>query len=483
MVADTHQHAHAANRYAVIPTSERLEAEEGLTGRGVTIAFLDSGFYPHPDLTQPENRIVAYADITKPGSTLDLALPPENWAWHGTMTSVAAAGNGWLSDGLYKGLASKARVVLVKVSENGKITEPNIAAGLEWVLAHRETFGIRVLSISLGGDEDVPHEQNQVDRLAEEAVRAGIVVVVAAGNAGCTAKPNVVPPANSPSVITVGGYDDGNRIHPEHKGLYCSSYGWTADGLQKPEILAPAIWVAAPILPLTPEYRRAQALSELAAAPDYKLPALAKKLSADAGLFDGIQGRCAEIIRATVEQQLITNKIVATHYQHVDGTSFAAPLVASLIAQMLETSPALTPGQIKQILIDTAQRLSHEPLLRQGYGIVNAREAIGQCKREIHACDVQHFRPPRVEGMRLIFLYHNDSAKSVSVAGDFNQWNPDRAMMKIRNGSWTLEMPTPPAGRYRYKFFVDGTQWIEDPSNGAKETDEYGGFNSVLHLK
>lgn len=483
MITDSHQHAHAANRYAVIPTAERLEAEAELTGRGVAIAFLDSGFYPHPDLTHPQNRIAAYVDITQPGALLDPASAPESWAWHGTMTSVAAAGNGWLSDGLYKGLAGSARVVLIKVSDNGRITEPNIASGLEWVLAHRETYGIRVLSISLGGDEDVPYEQNQVDRLAEEAVRAGIVVVVAAGNAGCTAKPNVVPPANSPSVITVGGYDDKNRIHPEHKGLYCSSYGWTADGLQKPEILAPAIWVAAPILPLTPEYRRAQALSELAAAPDYKLPALAEKLSVEAGLFDGIQERGAEIIRATVEQQLITNKIVATHYQHVDGTSFAAPLVASLIAQMLEANPALTPGQVKQILIDTAERLRHEPLLRQGYGIVNAREAIEKCRREIHACELRHFRPPRVEDTRLIFQYHDDSAKSVSVAGDFNQWNPERSMMNVRNGSWTLEIPTPAAGRYRYKFFVDGTRWVEDPSNGAKETDEYGGFNSVLQLK
>src|SRR6059058_163002 len=47
----------------VLSTPLRMDADELFTGRGITIAFLDSGFYPHPDLTKPRNRILAYHNI------------------------------------------------------------------------------------------------------------------------------------------------------------------------------------------------------------------------------------------------------------------------------------------------------------------------------------------------------------------------------------------------------------------------------------
>src|SRR5713226_8325446 len=105
-----HDHSHVPNHLAVIPTPQRLAGDPTRTGRGVTIAFIDSGFYPHPDLTQSVNRIVAYEDITQPGATLETMAPPPDWAWHGTQTAVAAAGNGYLSDGIYRGMAPGARV-------------------------------------------------------------------------------------------------------------------------------------------------------------------------------------------------------------------------------------------------------------------------------------------------------------------------------------------------------------------------------------
>jgi serine protease AprX len=138
----------------------------------VTIAFLNSGFYQHPDLTQPVSRIVAYKDITSPRANLKSNKMPEESDWHGTMTSVAAAGNGYLSDGVYRGLASAAKLVLVKVSGNGKITEPNILRGLRWVIENKERYKIRIVSIWLGGDHDVSYTTNSVDQGAEDAVKA-----------------------------------------------------------------------------------------------------------------------------------------------------------------------------------------------------------------------------------------------------------------------------------------------------------------------
>src|SRR5215211_6246437 len=109
--AAAHAHAHAQNRFAVIPTHERLKADTALTGRGVTIAFLDSGFYPHPDLVEPRSRVLAFKDIGGEEQSLDASFEsgrtPESWHWHGTMVAVAAAGNGHLSGGVYRGLAAE----------------------------------------------------------------------------------------------------------------------------------------------------------------------------------------------------------------------------------------------------------------------------------------------------------------------------------------------------------------------------------------
>jgi serine protease AprX len=60
MESSNHDHQHAPNRFAVIPTPLRLNANKEYTGDGVVIAFLDSGFYAHPDHV---DRVVAYHDV------------------------------------------------------------------------------------------------------------------------------------------------------------------------------------------------------------------------------------------------------------------------------------------------------------------------------------------------------------------------------------------------------------------------------------
>ena len=176
-------------------------------------------------------------------------------------------------------------------------------------------------------------------------------------------------------------------------------------------------------------------------------------------------------------------KIVAAHYQHVDGTSFAAPIVTSIVAQMIEANPKLTPGAIKNILISTADRIATESVIRQGYGVVNASRAVGIAKTEQHTLNVVGCKPPRVENGRLLFVFHDDDAKSVSVAGDFNGWDQLATPLK-RNGSglWSTEIIAPQSGRFEYKFVVDGNRWVEDPSHGMKTPDNYGGLNSVIVL-
>ena len=478
-----HDHQHTPNRFAVIPTHVRLNADPRYKGKGVTLAFLDSGFYPHPDLLLPNNRVIAYKDLTDGRPSLDLIQTPEPWQWHGTQTSVAAAGTGHLCDEVYRGLAYEADLVLVKVSEKGRVTEENIALGIRWIIENRERYNIRVLNISLGGDEDVPCSKSIIDQAAEEAIGHGIVVVAAAGNSGADGR-HSIPPANSPSVVTVGGYTDNNELERNRLDLYDSNYGATADGSVKPEIVAPAMWIAAPILPGTTDYELAEALSKIAVAPDYQLPALARELSEKIELPTALALKGAPAIRAFVESALSERKIVSAHYQHVDGTSFAAPIVASIVAQMIEANPQLTPGAIKNILISTADRISHAPAIRQGYGVVNARLAVELAKAEKHALKVVGCSPPRVTDGHLVFVYHDDEAKTVHLAGNFNAWDVQEiSLSRDDEGLWLAEIDAPAPGHYEYKFVVNGQRWIEDPSNGRRVPDNHGGLNSVITIE
>lgn len=484
LVKNEHEHGHGQNRFAVIPTPERLNADTVHTGRGITIAFLDSGFYPHTDLTEPRNRIVAFKDLADEETELNADKPSKPIQWHGTQTTVSCAGNGKLSDGVYRGLAIESDLVLVKASDKeGRITEDNIAAGIEWVIENREKYNIRILNMSLGGDEDVPCSKSIIDKAAEKAVEEGIVVVVAAGNSGFADGDRSIPPANSPSVITVGGYHDNNELDENNHDLYHSNYGPTADGILKPEIVAPAMWVAAPILPNTPFYKEAEALSELESTPDYQLRSVLFDLWREAGLSESILHAELDEIRAEVESRIRDAKVVSTHYQHVDGTSFAAPIVASIVAQMLEANPKLTPSAVKQILISTADRIEGAPLVRQGYGRVNARRAVALAGREQHEISQDNFRPPCADRSNVTFFYHDDEANTVALAGDFNNWNSVQNFFeKEVNGIWRVTVKGLTQGRYRYKFVINNERWVDDPANGLKEVDHFNGFNSVLNI-
>jgi serine protease AprX len=360
----------------VLPTPLRMDADERFTGRGVTIAFLDSGFYAHPDLTKPHNRILAYHSIFAEAGDQTSLETNDVASWHGMMTSVVATGNGGLAEGFYRGIASDANVVLVKIGRTGRISEDQIQQGLEWVLAHMEEHQIRVINISAGGDFEESYLTNPLSQTVERCARAGLTVVCAVGNAGHAPGHPVLPPASAPSSIAVGGLDDRNSLDRARRGMYRSSYGPTGDGLQKPEVIAPGIWVAAPILPHTPTAEEAELYSKLDAAADDDLRAI---LESNAGVDKDLDEAIAlpiPLMRQLITVKLREGNVINQHYKYVDGTSFAAPIVSSIIACMLEANPRLTPQQIKRLLIDTAERVPDVEVDRQGWGVVSARLAV-----------------------------------------------------------------------------------------------------------
>ena len=469
--------------YIIPPTPWRLNADQNLTGKDVTICFIDSGFYLHPDLTKPTNRILKIVDVTSEQKSDKYFEEPHPESWHGTMTSCVCAGNGFLSNNFYKAIASEANLVLIKVWENNKISSANIAKGIRWAIDNKEKYNIKIINLSVTDDDEIPYKESKIDLAAEEAIEKGIVVVAAVGN-DLNAK--IKAPASSPNVITVGGIDDHNSINPAAYSLYHSTFGTTIDGIQKPELIAPSIWIAAPILPESKENTEAKLLFQFLSLNDQLLVEQFNKIKNETEfkVEDGFIN--AKNIRESFNKRIKDQKYLTPDYMHADGTSFSAPIVCSIISQMLEANPALTPSSIREILITTASRMNNVNVKRQGYGIVNAKAAVKKAIKEKHKFDDEKKISPVINQIEntIHFIYHDHSAKSVKLAGDMNGWLGNGFIFTKENyGYWKCTIPLLSKGIYKYKFIVDGNKWVADPLNPFKEDDGYNGLNSKLIIE
>jgi len=449
--------------FGVLPTPLRLHADPRYTGAGVTIAFVDSGFFPHPDLVEPINRIRAWVDAADepvrerrfdaggvprwPG--WDAAAAPQ---WHGMMTSASAAGSGRLSRGLYRGLASEADLVLVQArGADGHIGNAALARALRWLRENARELGLRIVSISLGGDPVEPLAGNAVDEEVAALVDDGVSVVVAAGNDGAR---RLVPPATAPRALTIGGLDDKNTFDHREVELWHGNYGQAAGGAAKPELVAPSIWVAAPVLPGTSVAKEAMEL-------------FARRARGD----------------PAVEARIADQKLVTPHYQHVDGTSFAAPLVASVIACMLQANPKLTPAIVRDVLVRAARPVPGAPEERQGAGAVDAGRAVAFALREQHGPLRGRALSPVVSDEGVTFALHDHDVRDVQIVGSWDDWkSPGLRARLVEPGLWHASVGPLPAGRHLYKFLLDGTRWLDDPDNPEKSPDGFGRLNSVLAI-
>ena len=356
-------------RPQVFSIPERLDVYADLTGEGVVMGFVDVGFYPHPDLMRPERRIIAYADATVDVPDGREFFSPQVSSWHGTMTACCAAGNGYRSGGSYRGIASDAKVVLIKAGENGRVLGKNVAHALRFPLRYPE-LKIQILNVSLGVRDGDPDWEN-VEAAVEEVVASGVAVFAAAGNVPGRV---VGPPGSAPNAITVGGQHD--RFSPGGRAdrPWPSSHGSSRSGLQKPDLLAPAIWVPAPMLPGT--------LTAREAVPLFQTLNVLEEMSAEHGFSERHslstpeeREEMAELM-SVVLKRIKKQKFTAPEYQHVDGTSFASPITASVAAQMLQVAPKLTPAELKHGLVSTAEPLKDVPAHVQGAGVLRPRAAV-----------------------------------------------------------------------------------------------------------
>ena len=211
-------------------------------GNRVGVAVIDSGLEAGPEFG---DRISGFYDFTQGGRA---ASPTDDYG-HGTHVAGLIAGSGDLSSGKrYRGVAPKARIVALKVLDrNGAGTTSDVISAIEFVTENKDRLGVDIINLSLGHPIYEPAATDPLVQAVEAAVRAGIVVVVSAGNYGVssiTGLPGyagVLSPANAPSAITVGSVKafETNTRSDDRVAPYSSRGPTWYDGGAKPDLVAP----------------------------------------------------------------------------------------------------------------------------------------------------------------------------------------------------------------------------------------------------
>lgn len=320
----------------------------GFTGAGVGIAVIDSGIDGlHPDLEFGDKTIqnvkilgnqylgsseTGGATWNLPTLTVEDVANTDTTVGHGTHVAGIAAGTGAGSNGLYKGVAPGADLIGVGAGDVGWVL--TTVAAYDWILANHDEYGIRVVNNSWADGSityDPGHPLNIASKAAHEA---GIVVVFAAGNDG-QGEGNVYNRYAFPDwVVGVGGVDKLGRL---------GDYSSRGDASDHADIVAPGSYIAS-----------ARAIS---------------------GAAHDLNSSPFDLTEVTFPPKMIAAEHTA-HYTAGTGTSFAAPHVAGVVALMLEANDALTPDQVKQILVDTASPVAGCAVIDCGAGMVNAVAAV-----------------------------------------------------------------------------------------------------------
>lgn len=209
------------------------EWDKGYKGKGITIAVIDSGVFPHPDLTKPNNRIIAFKDFV---NGID---NPYDDSGHGTMTTGIISGNGYINS-RFKGMAPESNIVAVKVLDKyGEGSINTIIKGIEWVIDNKEKYKIKIINISCGIKTEKPYETDRLSVIAEKARKSGIIVISSVGNGGFH-KNSIISPAINPKVLAVGAVEViHDRLIESYTVSDFSSRGTTKDGINKPNLVAP----------------------------------------------------------------------------------------------------------------------------------------------------------------------------------------------------------------------------------------------------
>jgi serine protease AprX len=302
----------------------------GVNGQGVTVAVVDSGIASHAALSK--KVIASVSTIAGNTSTNDVF-------GHGTHVAgiiAGTAGPATTVTNLYTGgIAPGASLVNVRVlGDNGVGLTSDVIAGIDWVIANKAKYNIRVLNLSLGHPVTEPCATDPLCQAVARASAANIVVVAAAGNAGAAADGTpilggIMVPGNSPFAITVGALNTWGTVNrsDDTVATYSSRGPTRYDFAAKPDV----------------------------AAPGNKIVSL----------------QAANAYLPTAYPYLHVAGSSTNAYMLLSGTSMATPMVSGAIAALLQGTPGLSPAQVKLALQTGATFMPDGGIVGAGAGSVN----------------------------------------------------------------------------------------------------------------
>ncbi|HUZ51390.1 MAG TPA: S8 family peptidase [Streptosporangiaceae bacterium] len=301
-------------------TGSTTLASHGDTGRGVTVAVLDTGIDNLPDFS---GRLVGGVDLTNGNN------PYQDSYGHGTFVAGLIAGDGTSSGGQYSGEAPGAKLVSIKVAgADGTTHLGTLISGLQWAVHNQGKYGIKVLNISLGSQPSQSTVSNPLDNAVEAVWNSGITVVASAGNSG-PFNGTILSPGDDPLVITAGALDDmATAATADDQMNDFSSVGpTTPDGWVKPDLVTSGRSVVS------------------LAAPG-----------------------------STIYNDYPSARIGPANFTG-SGTSFSAAITSGAAALVLADNPGLTPNQVKARLLGTASPGPVGDPFVDGHGALNAYAA------------------------------------------------------------------------------------------------------------
>jgi serine protease AprX len=301
----------------------------GITGKGVNVALVDTGVAPVPALADGD-KVIATVDLSG-----EAGVPQATYLdtyGHGTFMAGIIAGRDpgantadakqhpeW-----FLGVAPDAGLVSVKVGDNtGAADVSQIIAGVDWVVDHADELNIGVLNLAYASGSSLPYTSDPLTYALERAWKAGIVVVVAAGNDG-RGSHTLASPAVDPYVIAVAAVEakkDPRFVVP----TWMSS----GDGVRNPDVSAPGAHIISLRDPLS--------RIDIEHPEGYVSPLL----------FKG------------------------------SGSSQAAAVVAGAAALELQAHPGYTPDQIKGLLMSETANASPRNARFSGAGVIQLDDSIG----------------------------------------------------------------------------------------------------------
>ena len=325
------------NNYIAQQTGANRLHDMNITGKGVTVAVVDSGTNMWGEIgsslfrdSHNQIRAAVKYDAFKGHETY---VYNDDQNGHGTHVSGLIASSYKDSEGHFNGIAPDVYLLSVKAFDSeGQSSYSKVLDSLNWVFENRYKYKIRVVNMSLGAQVQSYYWNDPINQAVMRLWDAGVVVVTSAGNNGKDM--GITVPGNNPYVITVGGATDSGTPYDmtDDRLATFSSKGPTLEGFIKPEILSYATQISSRL--------------------DERYLRKSLKLSSQ-----------------------------AQHYSQVSGTSQAAAIVTGVAALVISNDPYATPDEVKCRIIQTATaaqsngNATYSPF-EQGAGLVNAYAAV-----------------------------------------------------------------------------------------------------------